>query len=123
MEPLPAPPLYRAIDLYNDYSTYRSLSKTEKEMRVIILLPGTKDDPVRFHMQYLSLLDERRPQYEALSYCWGDAVDLESVFLVDSVGSTSQTYNVNQNLLAGLNRLRPADGNPRTLWINLLCIK
>jgi hypothetical protein len=47
---------------------------TEKEIGVIILLLGTKDDPVRFYMQYFSLLDERCPLYEALSYCWGDAV-------------------------------------------------
>ncbi|KAH0545316.1 hypothetical protein FGG08_000615 [Glutinoglossum americanum] len=54
----------------NDYSLYVPLSK-EKEFRIVYLLPGSKDSPIRCFFRPLSLLDQNLTPYEALSYCWG----------------------------------------------------
>lgn len=42
---------------------------TATSIRLLEIVPGTKKDPLRCHFQVVDLQD--RPEYEALSYCWG----------------------------------------------------
>ncbi|KAK7954656.1 hypothetical protein PG988_015350 [Apiospora saccharicola] len=53
--------------------------------------------------------------YEALSYCWGEASITKPILL------DSKSYPVTTNLFDGLQRLRKSDGL-RRLWIDSLCI-
>lgn len=56
------------------------------------------------------------PPYEALSYVWGSAEDLE-VITVDG-----HAFRVTQNLYAALNSLVPPEEAVRMLWIDAICI-
>lgn len=56
------------------------------------------------------------PPFEALSYVWGSAEDLETI-KVDG-----NAFRVTQNLYAALNSLVPLDDAVRVLWIDAICI-
>ena len=107
-----------------DYSIYKKLHHEEKEIRVVVIEPGTsdRDEPVRLSLRATSLADANHLLYEALSYCWGDVYDPQMAILTDPLESQSDTQiSITSNLLAALKRLRCLD-TPRTLWIDLLCI-
>jgi hypothetical protein len=61
-------------------------------------------------------LDEGRPSYEALSYCWGDATRLQPVLC-----NGNSILWVTQNLSNALQRMRPENGS-RILWVDAICI-
>ncbi len=64
------------------------------------------------------MLDENT-EYEAISYCWGDATDKMSINIKQPEGVFKT--QVNRNLHAALKHLRLPD-KPRVLWIDALCI-
>ena len=65
----------------NDYRLYNLLSKERKEFRIIKLVPGNEDDPLRCFLITESLVDGDDPSYEALSYCWGCLDSTETIEL------------------------------------------
>ena len=83
-------------------------------IRLMRLEPGQKEDPI-----YASLvtrpLKSDQPEYEALSYVWGDP----------SMGKTirlcGQEFSVTTNLEAALRQIRRVD-ETRTLWVDAICI-
>ncbi|KAK7994432.1 hypothetical protein PG991_016020 [Apiospora marii] len=86
---------------------------TGDDFRVLVLLPGERDAPLRCELRTTSLADH--PPYEALSYVWSikpDPARLE----VDG-----QSVAITEGLEHILFRLRHAS-EPRTLWIDRLCI-
>jgi hypothetical protein len=96
------------------------------EFRLLVLLPGQDDAEIRCEIQHASL--DGPPQYEALSYTWGNPKGEES--LGPCRGDPSASYpikvdegylSVGYNLRCALEQLR--DGtNTRTLWIDAICI-
>lgn len=86
-------------------------------IQLLDLLPhnGNEDAPIKCETRKVLLEDE--PEYEALSYVWGDPAAL-GVVLVDVGGGS---VPVTGNLHCALRRLRLAD-KTRTLWIDQLCI-
>src|SRR5690242_19763469 len=50
---------------------YRWLDPVKAEIRLLVLLPGTKNKRIRCTLQVASL--NTHPVFEALSYVWGDA--------------------------------------------------
>ncbi|KAK4221369.1 heterokaryon incompatibility protein-domain-containing protein [Podospora fimiseda] len=101
--PTAAPPKH--LDL--DYKT--------KEIRILILLPSYFHDPISCTLSRANL--EEQPQYDALSYVWGDPRICRTIYVDDSV------KNVTVNLFAALRRLRAkSHTRPRRLWIDALCI-
>jgi hypothetical protein len=96
------------------------------EFRLLVLLPGQDDDEIQCEIQHASL--DGPPRYEALSYTWGDPKGEES--LVPCRGDPNASYPikvddghllVKYNLNCALKQLRH-DTNPRTLWIDAICI-
>lgn len=89
----------------------------EAKIHVLDLLPhnGDEDAPIKCETRTVALVDE--PEYEALSYVWGDVRSL-SVILVEVAGSK---VPVTRNLHCALRRLRLSD-KTRTLWVDQLCI-
>lgn len=85
--------------------------KDAREIRVLHLAPGTGE--VRFTLQTVHL--DADPEYEAISYCWGDASNLQTVHCED------KTLQVTPSLFTALRRLRLPD-RPRTLWADAVCI-
>ncbi|KAK1473548.1 hypothetical protein CABS01_04210 [Colletotrichum abscissum] len=63
------------------------------------------------------------PPYEALSYSWGTANDEEFIHITDpaSTHNTPAWLRIRKNLATALRHLRYAD-QPRTLWIDAICI-
>jgi hypothetical protein len=55
------------------------------------------------------------PQYDALSYTWGDANDTKSISV------NGQKFKVTTNLFAALNRMQH-DEATRILWVDSICI-
>ncbi|KAH8658305.1 heterokaryon incompatibility protein-domain-containing protein [Xylariales sp. PMI_506] len=93
------------------YST--PLNRNRREIRRLALLPKSAGSAIVCSCETVSLLDD--PDYEALSYVWGDASSQDTITFGGS------TVSVTANLAAALSHLRLAD-QPRLLWIDALCI-
>lgn len=61
-----------------------------------------------------------QPQFEALSWTWGDQLDTEAAWVMDGEGSRS-ACQLRQNLAQAIRYLRYA-GQPRRMWIDNICI-
>lgn len=95
----------------NEYR-YEPLSQPNR-IRVLELQPGSGDDPISVSLRNVSL--DAEPQFEAISYVWGDA----SVRL--PIRCSGHQMDVTQNLHVALMRFRNAE-SPRYLWADALCI-
>lgn len=82
--------------------------------RLITLHPSESKEAVISCDLTIRPLSEHQ-EYEALSYCWGDASDTRPV------QCNGTTLNVTSNLQAALVQLRRAD-TPRILWVDAVCI-
>jgi hypothetical protein len=83
-------------------------------IRLLTLLPTTNfDDDLRCEVNHTSLED--KPEFEALSYAWGNPKDVVPLLLHD------QTFHITKNLASALRHLRYAY-EPRVLWVDALCI-
>ncbi|RMJ09839.1 hypothetical protein CDV36_010530 [Fusarium kuroshium] len=92
---------------------YLPLDLTSNQIRMLHLLPGNWEDPIRCVLN-TALLDDS-PKYEALSYAWGDPHDRR---LVEVDGKKK---SITVNLYHALRRLRyPQD--ERRLWVDAVCI-
>ena len=65
-------------------------------------------------LEHASLLN--RPEYEALSYVWGDLNVLTTISL------DGGDFEVTTNLAGALLHLQPDADKPRALWVDALCI-
>ena len=94
---------------------YEPLSKdnNKRSTRLVQLLPGSTGEPIQCSIMNVNLYDN--PDYEALSYCWGDAANPIRVY------SGKEYIDVTRNLHDALVKLRDAE-NSRTLWIDAICI-
>lgn len=99
--------------------TYTPLNNQDKEIRLLTLLPGDRNDSILCQITTHSLLSCLA--YNALSYVWGDATtssDPRNTVLLDN-----QSFSVTANLLSALHHLRPpAAGEAVTLWVDAICI-
>ncbi|KAF4339480.1 heterokaryon incompatibility (het-6OR allele) [Fusarium beomiforme] len=92
---------------------YRPLDPEQRQIRILHLLPGQYDDPVRCTLRTVSL--DGNLSYEALSYSWGDPYICHVIEVDDQEATvTSNLYNV-------LRRLRLTD-RTRHIWVDALCI-
>jgi len=83
-------------------------------IRLIELHGGQGSDKIECSIQHTNLADN--PQYEAISYCWGDPNITSTIWCNDS-----KQVTVTANLHAALTAIRFKDGN-RLLWADALCI-
>ncbi|KAK7183477.1 hypothetical protein DPSP01_008515 [Paraphaeosphaeria sporulosa] len=81
--------------------------------RVLELQPGHTSSPVQCNLLNAALDDA--PNYEALSYCWGDPKDTQTITC------DGRSFPVTRNLHEALVGLRRRSGK-RTLWVDALCI-
>jgi hypothetical protein len=56
------------------------------------------------------------PKYVALSYTWGNALELEQIYI------NNKTFEVRKNLFNFLHSFRSKKANTRYLWVDQLCI-
>ncbi|KAI1496347.1 heterokaryon incompatibility protein-domain-containing protein [Biscogniauxia marginata] len=115
----------------NDYSHYRPLDHSKKDIRLVTIAPGSFDDPL-----HCTLTRHSYPwadiKFESLSYCWGDLKDTTRITLRHEyegvtnskshlVRDDEQVFNVTKNLAIALKYLRLEDKS-RVIWIDALCI-
>ncbi|OAL45532.1 HET-domain-containing protein [Pyrenochaeta sp. DS3sAY3a] len=92
--------------------------------RSLKLYPGERGDPIVVALA-ICVLDPKsgpQPQFEALSYCWGelDNNSEEPICVLEEDGNTSITH-VSRNLFKALLQLRNTT-TTRLLWVDQLCI-
>jgi len=90
-----------------------SLDPKRKEIRRLVLQPLSAGASIQCLVEVVSLSDE--PEFEALSYVWGDASIKSNIILEGAA------FPVTKNLATALFYLR-FDDNPRRLWVDALCI-
>jgi hypothetical protein len=84
----------------------------ERQIRVLVLHPGSSDDEIGCHLVHASV---DTAQYVALSYVWGDATRRRKVVCDDAF------LEITQNLLTALRYLRHQDQD-QVVWADAICI-
>ena len=84
------------------------------------LAPGCKGQPLKGRLKHVeatahSHTEKPDPEFDALSYCWGDDATTESIL----IGGTS--LNITANLYDALQHLRSEDVS-QNLWVDQVCI-
>jgi hypothetical protein len=93
---------------------YPTLLDAPDAIRLVVLLPAI-DKRVEIECILRNSRLSNNPDYEALSYVWGDPHNTKQIILSD------KKFNVTTTLEAALRRLRHSR-KPRLLWIDALCI-
>jgi hypothetical protein len=130
---------------------YTPLNKNNTEIRLLHLLPGKREDVITILIEHESFTDDHTPEYEALSYTWGDPDDRANIVVGPSTrfhmvrkvqrqhrslhswtGTIRRccnfrnmwkehTLSVTRNLAEALTYLRRED-LPRVFWIDAICV-
>ncbi|MCJ1356463.1 MAG: hypothetical protein MMC33_006458 [Icmadophila ericetorum] len=114
------------MDVTNNEQYHWHALPTEQHFRHILLLPALDEDtPIECQMKTIPFAEPTtlmeghseplNPQYEALSYTWGDAL------LVHRIQCDGKALEVRNNLFMALRRLRQPN-TTRRLWIDAVCI-
>lgn len=96
-----------------DSFVYNTLQTHRPQIRLLLLLPGL--DHEKISCSLITVFLDDAPQYEALSYTWGDTNVKVSIVL------HGQDFLVGTNLKAALCHLRLVT-RVRKLWIDAVCI-
>jgi hypothetical protein len=92
---------------------YLDLDTAHDSIRLLDILSGGKNEPLRCVLRSAQLTDN--PEYDALSYTWGDRAAEQEI----TVGSSKVL--IQRTLASAMLHLRDRD-NIRTLWADALCI-
>ena len=88
------------------------LDRDSKPIRLLTLAAGEDASQISCTVTVVSLTATPLPQYEALSYCWGDMKDTRTITLRrqgDQGDQIEQQFTVTVNLARALRRLRHKD--------------
>ncbi|KAH8661095.1 heterokaryon incompatibility protein-domain-containing protein, partial [Ilyonectria robusta] len=83
------------------------------ELRLMHVHPGNETDPV--HLSLVTTALDATPDFEFISYCWGNAQDQRQVTC------NSTTLSITSSLFTGLVHFRHSD-QPRVLWADAVRI-
>lgn len=84
-------------------------------MRVLVIEPGHREQPIRCRLKVIDLASTQRMQYEALSYVWGPPD------LAETIQVNHGAFAVSTALFQALLHLRRRR-EPRAIWIDAICI-
>jgi hypothetical protein len=90
-----------------------------QEIRLVVLLPGSLDDPIRCEIVHVNLEDD--PEFDAVSYTWATEYGDDSLSRKVNISNGTHYLPVTINCEAALRQLR-RPGSRRKLWIDALCI-
>jgi hypothetical protein len=99
--------------------SFKYMPLQDNSIRVVSLQPrrSTGSADIKCTLSHVAFGD--MPQYDALSYTWGDGIVKRTIFLNEI------SVEVGENLAAALVNIRgleSAGEKPRTLWIDAICI-
>jgi hypothetical protein len=105
-----------AAGLTNRTVRYAYKTLEPSSIRLISLDPGQSSDPLSCRIRHVNLSSS--PNYEAISYVWGDESN-KAIIFCDGV-----EMQITQNLAAALRRFRSSmdDSAGRLLWTDSICI-
>lgn len=95
-------------------STYIQLPKVPVVIRLIVLIPS-KNESAGIECLLSPRPLSSKPQYEALSYTWGDPAETRAITV------NRKPFRVTKNLHIALHHLRDRV-TPRVVWIDAICI-
>jgi hypothetical protein len=87
-------------------------------IRLIEILPGSGDGEIVCSLSEVSLSET--PDYQALSYCWGNADVQESIIVRDAEGADF-SLSIRANLFTALRQIRDPKHSQR-VWAGAICI-
>jgi hypothetical protein len=97
---------------------YHPLVAESREIRLLTVESGSHDEPLRCRLSTVALTSQ--PEYNALSYVWGDPIVSNAEPLIDLNGKRTL---VTPNLHSALRHLRPPVGSESiVLWVDAVCI-
>ena len=97
---------------------YTPLDLGQNEVRLLVLHPAAHSadkDPVHGHLKHVYLGDEQAPDYETISYVWGD-LSVKSTVMIDGCA-----LDVPTSAEGAIRHLRHTD-KERVLWLDAICI-
>ncbi|KAH7082833.1 heterokaryon incompatibility protein-domain-containing protein [Paraphoma chrysanthemicola] len=95
---------------------YHALSPELREIRLLTLSPGEREEPIKCSLSTVSLTDELI--YDALSYVWGK-YEAQS----PSIELDGNNFTVTPNLYSALRHIRePVGKDCMNLWVDAVCI-
>ncbi|KAI7213930.1 hypothetical protein KC333_g6288 [Hortaea werneckii] len=101
--------------LFDRASIWKPLDKEKREIRILLLQPSEEEDDALYaNLEIVSL--DSRPEYNAISYVWGDASDTTTMFV-----NGGKVIPITKNLAAALRRFRD-DRVAVPLWADAVCI-
>ncbi|KAM0798438.1 heterokaryon incompatibility protein-domain-containing protein [Usnea florida] len=92
---------------------YAQLDQNTKEIRLILLEHGEPGIDIKYRLIHTTL--RNHPAYKALSYCWGEVKDLETIDIDGYV------FSIGPNLKAALQNIRHPEESTY-LWVDAICI-
>lgn len=95
--------------------SYQALDRSRKQIRLLNVLPGSGENPVRAKVAYEFLAEDQIDPYETVSYTWGDPKLRGEVEIDGSV------IDVPASSAATLRCMRRPD-TCRRVWIDAVCI-
>lgn len=95
--------------------TYNRIDLAKDAIRLVRLLEGDQNQPIKCEMFETYLHQVEGTPYEALSYVWGTRMSAERIMLDGCL------FEVTKNLFDALMHLR-RPGEDRVLWIDAICI-
>lgn len=96
---------------------YSPLTDELDQIRILHLLPGQRDDPIRVRLEPCSLSNP--PSYEAVSYAWGSKSDTAVVIICEN--EVDHTIGVPRSLHGALKQLRH-NSDHRRIWADAICM-
>ncbi|OQN99162.1 hypothetical protein B0A48_15011 [Cryoendolithus antarcticus] len=94
---------------------YRLLDHPRKEIRLLVVQPGKENELLRAAFDYALLDFPERPQYETISYVWGDCTERSDVDLGGTI------FSIPLSSVTALQCIRHPD-RERVVWIDAVCI-
>ncbi|KAL5315351.1 hypothetical protein ACEPPN_016218 [Leptodophora sp. 'Broadleaf-Isolate-01'] len=104
---------------------YKTLDQSKNEVRLLRIHPVPENQPqenVQGHPELVSCsleihsLDDQDLKFDALSYVWGDSIQVLPVFIDGKV------FLVTRNLFEALETFRNNNTLPSLLWVDAICI-
>ena len=97
-----------------DRYKYLALNGSTQAIRLLRLLPGSMDEPIQAQLVPCQIIGNI-PDWEAMSYCWGNQQSSKEIH-IDGL-----TFSVSNTVFKALQYLRQPDSS-RILWIDSICI-
>jgi len=95
---------------------YKPLDPSVDCIRLLALLPYDERRPDIVRCKLFTVRFSEKPEYEALSYTWGESKPAETILL------NGEPFAIQENLYNALDNLRPTGDRPRMLWADAICI-